>query len=167
MKLSFRPFLIHHFGHITRGYPGSRNIRQSTKWEPTSTLEVTQGQIWGKSQVNLPQMPPDSGGIWVGVDQRNHPFAPDLPPGWLAEHGFVVAVPEIYHDTDGAAGCVHPPQRQPSGKSWVNILQMPPDHGGICTGVDQRNHSFAPGMPPGRYLSVFRTDLEALDASEK
>ena len=26
---------------------------------------------------------------------------------YLAGHGFVVAVPEIYHDTDGAAGYVY------------------------------------------------------------
>ena len=28
-------------------------------------------------------MPPDSGGIGVGVDSRDHQFAPGLPPGWL------------------------------------------------------------------------------------
>jgi len=26
---------------------------------------------------------------------------------------------------------------------------MPPDYGGICMGVDQRNHRFAPGLTPG------------------
>ena len=36
----------------------------------------------GKSQVNLPQMPPDSGGICIGVDKRNYQVAPGLSPGW-------------------------------------------------------------------------------------
>ena len=27
-------------------------------------------------------MPPDSGGIFIGADLRNHQFAPGLPPGW-------------------------------------------------------------------------------------
>ena len=26
---------------------------------------------------------------------------------------------------------------------------MLPDYGGICMGVDSRNHQFAPGLPPG------------------
>ena len=34
--------------------------------------------------VNLPQMPPDFGGSGTGVDQRNHLFAPGLPPEWTA-----------------------------------------------------------------------------------
>jgi len=38
----------------------------------------------GKSQVNLPQMPPDSGGICMGFDQKNYRFAPGLPPGRLS-----------------------------------------------------------------------------------
>ena len=29
-------------------------------------------------------MPPDSGGICMGVDLRSHPFAPGLPPGWFS-----------------------------------------------------------------------------------
>ena len=37
----------------------------------------------GKSQVTLPQMPPDSGGIYVGVDYTNDQFAPGLPLGWF------------------------------------------------------------------------------------
>ena len=28
-------------------------------------------------------MLPDSGGICIGVDLRNHRFAPGLPPGWF------------------------------------------------------------------------------------
>ena len=44
---------------------------------------------------------------------------------------------------------VHPsPWMQPRGKSQVNLPQMPPDPGGICMGVDSRNHRFAPGLPP-------------------
>ena len=35
----------------------------------------------GKSQVNLSQMPPPGGSIWMGVDSRNHLFAPGLSPG--------------------------------------------------------------------------------------
>ena len=42
-----------------------------------STLE-------GKCLVNLPQMPPLQGDICMGIDERNHPFAPGLPPGRLA-----------------------------------------------------------------------------------
>ena len=50
----------------------------------TPTLEATQGRI--------PQMPPDYGGICMGVDLRNHRlpweidlrFSPGLPPGWPA-----------------------------------------------------------------------------------
>ena len=42
---------------------------------PGTTLEVTQGQI-------LSQMPPDSGGICVDVDCRNHQYVPGSPPGW-------------------------------------------------------------------------------------
>jgi hypothetical protein len=38
-------------------------------------------RVEGKSQVNLPQMPPLRGGSCMGVDQSNHPFAPRLPPG--------------------------------------------------------------------------------------
>ena len=28
-------------------------------------------------------MPPDSGGICMEVDERNHQIAPGLPPGWV------------------------------------------------------------------------------------
>ena len=31
---------------------------------------------------------------------------------------------------------VHPPWRQPRGKSYFNLPQMPPDSSGICVGVD-------------------------------
>ena len=37
---------------------------------------------WSQPRRNLPQMPPDSAGICMGVDSRNHGFAPGLPPGW-------------------------------------------------------------------------------------
>ena len=37
----------------------------------------------GKSQVNLTQMPPDSGGNCIGVDSRNYRIAPGLPLGWF------------------------------------------------------------------------------------
>jgi len=40
-------------------------------------------RVEGKSQVILPQMPPLRGGICVGVDQRDHPFALELPQGWI------------------------------------------------------------------------------------
>ena len=39
----------------------------------------------GKVQVNLPQMLPDSGGICMGGDQRNHQLAPGLPAGWSGD----------------------------------------------------------------------------------
>ena len=39
----------------------------------------------GKSQVNPPQMLPLRGSICMGVDSRNHPFAPGLPPGRFAK----------------------------------------------------------------------------------
>ena len=35
----------------------------------------------GKSQGNLPQMPPPEGGVCMGFDQRSHQLAPGLPPG--------------------------------------------------------------------------------------
>ena len=35
----------------------------------------------GKSEVNHPQILPDSGGICMAVDYRNNQFAPGLPPG--------------------------------------------------------------------------------------
>ena len=44
-----------------------------------------------------------------------------------------------------------PPWSRVEGKSQVNLLQMPPLRGGIGMGVDERNHLFAPGLPPGRY----------------
>ena len=42
-----------------------------------------------------------------------------------------------------------PPRRQPRGKFQVNLPQMPPESGGVCMGVDLRNHRFALGLPPG------------------
>jgi hypothetical protein len=42
-----------------------------------------------------------------------------------------------------------PPWRQPRGKSWVNLRQMPPDSGGVCVGVDLKKHRFSPGVSPG------------------
>ena len=50
-----------------------------------------------------------------------------------------------------------PPWRQPRGKSYVNLPQIPPDSGGICMGVDSRNHRFAPGLPPGWWAPGPRT----------
>jgi hypothetical protein len=44
-----------------------------------------------------------------------------------------------------------PPWSRVGGKSEVNLPQMPPLRGGICMGVDYRNHPFAPGLPPGRF----------------
>jgi len=32
-------------------------------------------------------MPPDSGGICIGVDWRNLRFSPGLPPGWCMDEG--------------------------------------------------------------------------------
>ena len=43
-----------------------------------------------------------------------------------------------------------PPWSRVESKSRVNLPQMPPLRGGICMGVDKRNHPFAPGSPPGR-----------------
>jgi len=39
-----------------------------------------------KSEVNLPQMPPNYGGICIRADLGNHRFAPGLPPGWVGKH---------------------------------------------------------------------------------
>ena len=36
----------------------------------------------------------------------------------------------------------------------MNHPQLPPDSGGICMGVDYRNHLFAPGLPPGRFPAL-------------
>ena len=46
---------------------------------PLSACPPPWRQPRGKSQVNLPQMPPDSGGICMEVDLRNHRFARGLP----------------------------------------------------------------------------------------
>ena len=35
---------------------------------------------------------------------------------------------------------VRPPWRQPRGKSYVDLSQMPPDSGGICMGVKETIH---------------------------
>ena len=47
------------------------------------------------------------------------------------------------------------PWRQHSGKSQVNLPQMPTDFGGNCMGVDLINPPFAPGLPPGRSLPLY------------
>jgi hypothetical protein len=39
--------------------------------------------------VNLPQMPPDYSGVWIGVDVRKHRFVRGLPPGWPALTSFI------------------------------------------------------------------------------
>ena len=39
-------------------------------------------QSMGQLEVNLLQMPPLGGSIWIGVDSINHLFAPGLSPGW-------------------------------------------------------------------------------------
>ena len=48
------------------------------------------------------------------------------------------------------------------GESRVNLPQMLPDSGGICTGVDVRNHRFAPGLPLG-WIHLQAASLENLD----
>ena len=56
---------------------------------PDGRVEVTTSspppwsRVEGKSYTNLPQMPPDSGGICMGVDLGNHRFAPELLLGWV------------------------------------------------------------------------------------
>ena len=47
----------------------------------TSGAHPPWSRLEGKSEVNLPQMPPRRGGIRTGVDERNYPFAPGLPSG--------------------------------------------------------------------------------------
>ena len=37
-------------------------------------------------------MPPDSGGVCMGVDLRNHRFTHGLPPGWVLGHGLPVSM---------------------------------------------------------------------------
>ena len=56
-----------------------------------------------------------------------------------------------------------PPWSQVEGKSQVNLPQMPPLQGGICMGVDQRNHLFFPGLPPGRSLTPSKLSLNQVD----
>ena len=51
-----------------------------------SYLHSPWSRVQSKSYVNLPQTPPLRGGIRMGVDQRNHPFAPGLPPGRSGRH---------------------------------------------------------------------------------
>ena len=53
-------------------------------------------RVEGKSQVNLPQMPPPRDGMCVWSDlKKNHPFAPGLPPG-----RFHVALPPSSRQSD-------------------------------------------------------------------
>ena len=58
-------------GDAARVTPHLQALSQSPPWS----------RVEGKSQVNLPHMPPLRGGICMGVDSINHPFAPGLPPG--------------------------------------------------------------------------------------
>jgi len=69
----------------------------------TATLEVTQGQILIQSPT---YMPPDSGGVCMGVDLRNHRFALGLPPGW--KETFITTSKATFHMVEYkafVAGC--------------------------------------------------------------
>ena len=65
----------------------------------------------GKSQVNLPQMPPFGSGICMGDDSRNHPFAPGLPPGGRKGRGEL---------PPRAGGRDHQPCEVAQIKAWIS-----------------------------------------------
>jgi len=112
-----------------------------TALKPGSTLEATQGQIDGF----FSQLPSESGGIcrrllniclWVAfrVDSAGQVASGQQPP--------------VSRDT------VHPGVELRTNPKSISP-QMLPLRGSICMGVDQRNHIFAPGLPPERLtLSV-------------
>ena len=81
-------------------------------------------------------MLPDSGGVCMGDDLRNYRFALGLQASNIANaiFGGAATPRQIWHLR---------------GKFEVNLPHMPPDFGGVCMGVDLRNHRFAPGLPPG------------------
>ena len=62
-----------------------------------SPPEPPWSRVEGNSQVNLPQMPPLPGGIRMGVDYINHPFASGLLPGRQPPAGFPVAFATFSH----------------------------------------------------------------------
>ena len=67
-------------------------------FNPIVNGAATQGQIWqlrGKFEVDIPHMPPESGGVCIGVDLRNHRFLLGLQASDIANAIF-----------DGADVCV-------------------------------------------------------------
>jgi len=82
------PWIIRKRGRELR-LKSSRSRRQyycpaSTSVPPRyhSPSKPPWSRVEGKSEVNLPRIPPLRGTICMGVDSRNHRFAPGLPPGW-------------------------------------------------------------------------------------
>ena len=78
----------------------------------------------------------------------------NLPPQMKANYSPIKLLSQSFRNA-------FPRWREPRGKSKVNLPQMPPDSGSICTGVDQKTHLFAPGLPPGRevYRSIHVCNL--------
>ena len=81
-------------------------------------------------------MPPDSGGICMGVDKRNHPFAPVLSPGRVPP-GHPLLLPG-------------PPWRQPRGKWMVSLVNSHRNATRIGWHLWEIDLRFAPELPPGR-----------------
>ena len=66
--------------------------------------------------------------------------------------GHAASLEYVRKQLDGSA-FPRPPWSRVEGKSRVILPQMPPLRDGICMELDQRNHPFAPGLPPGRGLA--------------
>ena len=75
--------------------------------------------------------------------------------------------PEEKLSTQMLTGSGPPPWSRAEGKSEVNLPQMPHLQGGMCMGVDYRNHPFAPGLPPGRYCPQMHTAERRKDTAQQ
>jgi hypothetical protein len=62
-----------------------------------------------------------------------------------------------------AGGC-----RKAASTAWMIFALVPvPPSGGMCMGVDSRNHRFAPGLPPGRPPPTLTTNLSSQAARRR
>ena len=119
-------------------------------------------QPGGRSLVNLPQMPPDSGGICMIIDLRHHPFAPGLPPGWLGsprclraslacqiENG--EAIPREVERVLGTQPA--PSKRNPTSCfSCVQVDWLQPIHLNLCRNLQEAGVARVPDEPNQLFL---------------
>ena len=74
-------------GDDLRNYRFALGLQASDITDAIFDGAATPGQIWhirSKCEVNLPHMPPDSGGVCMGVDSRNHRCALGLQASGIA-----------------------------------------------------------------------------------